>query len=182
MSVNVSGFATHMLLEAASDSLEFTYSRERQRLWNIYGAVEHQEVLAGTIEITLAEDTANVLMVLWDKIILNRVSEAVLDAVDHNWRNTDPSLPKNYIYRGEEDRQRLRLHPSPSANGRLQVIKQIQPAEGVAHWLNALLALMIASQLSLSDTQRQRPELLKVYQPILEYMLNGTKSRQLRRR
>lgn len=172
-----------MLLESPDDSLDFAHAQQRQTLWALYGTIEHLEIPAGTAEIILAANTSNVSFVLWNRSILHKVNEDVADAIDTLWRQAPASLPRNYLYRGEEHLQRLRLHPRPAEAGRLQVIKQIQPPPGVAHWYNAILSLLTMYQLSISDIQRSRTEVAKVILPIMEYIQNGTATtRRLHRR
>jgi hypothetical protein len=151
-------FAAGMLLESEQASLDYALERERESLWFLWGEVEEITMIAGQQEVVVANDTVEVSLVAFERTLLTRVKEGVLDAVNHNWRSAANDTPRNWLYKGEEDLQTLRIYPPPAVAGSLQVIKNVLLPLGAARWHNVLLGLGIFNRMSIIDPLRARPK------------------------
>lgn len=151
-------FAQNMLLESEQSSLDYALERERESLWFLYGAIEEINLDTGESEVSVSSDTVEISLVAFNRTLLTRVKENVLDSVNHNWRSAENSIPRNWLYRGEQRLQRLRIYPPPAEAGKLQVIRNILLPTGVARWHDVLLAIGIFNRLSTIDPLRARPQ------------------------
>lgn len=152
-------FAENMLLEAIPEGLDFASLYEHNNMRKIYAAIQQVDIVAGTDEIQLSDDTVDVVMAAYNRVLIYKTKESILDTLDPSWRTSTALAPRSYVWRGEEALQKLRLWPVPTVDGRLLVVKLVEPDLGVALWHNVLLGLSIVDHLAISDTLRARPKL-----------------------
>jgi len=154
--IDAKQFATSMLLSVDAASLDFAELRERESLWPLWGVIEEQTLAVGQTTLQLSVDTIDVVLVAFNRSILTRATEAALNATNRDWQSAANEVPRNWLYRGEQPLQVLRIYPPSASEGRIQVIKNILPPSGVARWHEILVAISIISRLSISDPLRAR--------------------------
>lgn len=164
--IDVKNFVETMILEANYPLTDNALAYERNLLRRVYGGLENKEILAGTSVIALDNDTVEVLLVSYNHKLLHRAQEIVLDSIDPGWRVLTDVLPRHYVWRGEEPLRQIRLHPIPTVDGTLQIVKLREPnnTEGhsVARWHDVYVALGALGRLSTIDTLRARPAVEKI--------------------
>jgi hypothetical protein len=183
--INVKDFVENILLDSVESTVENAIIHERNMLRRIYGAIEIKNITALTSSVLLDPDTANVLMVSFNHVILHRATEDVLDALDSSWKAATDLVPRHYVYRGEEPLQQLRLHPIPTVDGILEVIKFREPnitdGNSVARWHDVYVALAAIGRISTIDTLRARPQLEKITSKLNELLSMPFRSPEYRR-
>ena len=161
----------YILVDVDATALERALYQSRQQFAQLYGGVESIAVAAGTTTVALAPDTEDVMYALFDRTILDRASEAIADATDPDWRSADNDTPRNYFYKGEQQLQYLRLHPTPDEDGELQVVKQLPADPDIAFWHNAYFVLDVALQLVISDLLHARPAAVEILNDLRALLL-----------
>lgn len=169
-----------LMLETNPISVAAAISSERSLLRRSYGSLESITIAALTEEVTLANDTVDVLFVGFNRKPLFSTVEIVLNAITSQWRIEIAEAPTAYIYRSEQPLQTLRLHPIPREAGTLEVIKLIEPPESAALWHNAFITLGALARLSAIDPLRARPEVIEIAAKLQELLYEPFKIRSIR--
>jgi hypothetical protein len=163
MTVDSRAFARNMLLEASDTELETALLRERDAMWPMIGEIEGIDVSASQQVVDLSSQAFSVYLVAYNGTLLTKGFEAVLDAIDVNWRNANAAPPRNYLYMGELPSRQIRLHPKPDVDGLLQVITRREaPMNLRAKWHGMYLGLALIEKLAISDPLRSRPRLAEI--------------------
>jgi hypothetical protein len=167
--LNVEALVNFLLIDAEPTAVQMAITRARVELARLYGALEHIDVTALDSELALNSNTWDVLFASFEQQILERARESVLDALDTDWRNIT-GTPRNYLWRGEVADNAVQLYPLPASDGRLQVIKQLQPDADTALWHNVFLVLETIRQLCISDTRHARLPFAEIATVLLSMM------------
>lgn len=169
--LNVTDLVSFLLLATDSTVLATALARERSALAQIYGGVQHLDVTLGTKEVTLNAVTNDVILAAFNRILLDRASELVLDSLNVDWRADTTGPTRTFVYRGEEQLQTLRLVAPPEADGRLQLIDKRQPDPDIALWHNVYLVLAVIQQIASSDILRARLPFAEIAGELIKLML-----------
>ena len=182
MAIDPSSLINNLMLETNATSLAYSISSERNLLRHSYGDIESIAIPALTSEVTLADNTVDVLFVGFNHKPLFPTLETVLNSLTPQWRVRVEPAPWSYIYRSEQPLQTLRLYPTPSIDGTLQVIKLVEPPEGIALWHNAFVALGALARLSAIDPLRARLDVTEIASKLQELLYGALEARSLRSR
>lgn len=168
MSINSRELLEALLVSSAPMAIDLAFTREHNLLYQLYAEIEPIVLAADTSVVNVREETVEVLEVAFERKLLDRASEAVMDAIDADWRSALSSVPIQYVWKGEELLRQLRLNPPTSEGGELQVIEQVEPPAGVAQWHGAFLVLTMMRRLALNDQVNQRQLLVELLGQLIQ--------------
>lgn len=171
MAINSQLLTSGLLLSNATTAVDQAYYREHHLLYQLYAIMEPIAVGQDTAEVTVSEEAVDIVDVAFERTLLDRGTEAVLDAIDANWRAADSDVPRHYLWKGEQQLRKLRLHPANAAAGELQIIESVEPPIAVAQWHNAFVALLMMRRLALADTVNAREPLVELMTEVINLII-----------
>jgi hypothetical protein len=124
-------------------------ARALSELWPLNFDILHKLLTPLDPIVIVGPDVTEINALFITKTALSRTREILLDALDPQWRQASPDVPKAYIWRGEE--KHIRLHPKPDAQYELWALVQRTPVQYFPKWFNLIAALRASETLSESD-------------------------------
>lgn len=156
----IDAFIRDMLLDVSGDALTEAIARARESLREYEFDIYQFTTVIGESHITLSSNVVDVFSVAYDRRILTRASEAVLDANSLNWRTASEDVPQSWLWRGEVPNGQVRLHPPPDDELAVHVLAAWQPnLDQLLPWQTLYVALHAINALATSDPLRARPPL-----------------------
>lgn len=154
----IDGFVHNTLLDTNEAAMAEAIARARETLRDYEFDVFRFDSIEDEAHITLAANVVDVFAVSYDRRLLTRASEAVLDANAPEWRSEESKTPKSWLFRGEVPNGLVRLRPAPDeSNIPIHVLASWQPnLDQLMPWQELYVALHAINTLAISDPLRAR--------------------------